>query len=182
MTDTSPDPRPDAATLEFLRSAFAPEWREPALGHQGVSSWESEHGIVLPEPYRSLIAEISNGSSLGPPEDGGLLPLGWLPPDWHGQGHRNPAAPFPLQETWAWESEPRADDHDERVAAVHDHGSVVLGTENGGPLYWVLVVTGPQRGKVWLVTDVGAYPYPLSEAAGFLEWVQRWHAGDGWWD
>ncbi|MCX4598674.1 hypothetical protein OG819_57290 [Streptomyces sp. NBC_01549] len=39
-------------------------------------AWESQHGVVLPEPYRSLIAEITNGSSLGPPEDGGLLPLG----------------------------------------------------------------------------------------------------------
>lgn len=25
-------------TLEFLRSAFAPGWREPALGHDGVSA------------------------------------------------------------------------------------------------------------------------------------------------
>lgn len=62
--------------MTFLRSAFAPEWREPALGHDGVLAWESQHGVVLPEPYRSLIAEITNGSSLGPPEDGGLLPLG----------------------------------------------------------------------------------------------------------
>ncbi|MEV6532386.1 SMI1/KNR4 family protein [Streptomyces sp. NPDC051639] len=181
MTGTAPDQRPEEATLAFLRSVFAPEWREPPLGRDGVSAWESEHGVVLPEPYRTLIAEISNGSSLGPPEDGGLLPLGWLPPDWHGQGDRNPAAVFPLQKTWAWEGEALADDHDERVAAVHDHGSIVLGAEDGTS-YWVLVVTGPQRGRVWLVADVGAYPYPMPEAAGFLQWVRRWHAGDGWWD
>ncbi|GGN38877.1 hypothetical protein GCM10011578_084730 [Streptomyces fuscichromogenes] len=175
--------------MEFLRSAFETEWREPALGHDGVSAWESEHGAVLPEPYRSLIAEITNGSSLGPPEDGGLLPLGWLPPDWPHGADRDPAAPFPLQEAWAWEGDPLADDqatpladdHAERVADVYKHGSIVLGTDDG-PFYWVLVVTGPQRGKVWAVTDVGACPYPMPEAVGFLEWVQRWHAGDGWWD
>ncbi|MFD4977512.1 SMI1/KNR4 family protein [Streptomyces sp. NPDC058424] len=181
MTTTSPDQGPAEATLEFLRSAIATEWREPALGHDGVSAWESEHGVVLPEPYRSLIAEITNGSSLGPPEDGGLLPLGWLPPDWPYDRDRNPAAPFPLREAWAWEGEPLADDHDERVGDVYNHGSILLGADDG-PSYWVLVVTGPQRGKVWVVTEVGAYPYPMPEAVGFLEWVQRWHAGDGWWD
>ncbi|MFF4894825.1 SMI1/KNR4 family protein [Streptomyces sp. NPDC001068] len=181
MTTTSPDQRPDEAILEFLRSPFEPEWREPALGDDAVSVWESENRVVLPEPYRSLVAEIANGSSLGPPEDGGLLPLGWLPPDWPDLGDRDPAALFPLQGTWAWEGEPLAEDHHERVAAVYNHGSVVLGTDDGLS-YWVLVVTGPQRGKVWLVTDVGAYPYPMPNALGFLAWVQRWHAGHGWWD
>lgn len=38
-----------------------------------------ENRVVLPEPYRTFIAEISNGSSLGPAGDGGLQPLGWLP-------------------------------------------------------------------------------------------------------
>ncbi|MFD8955013.1 SMI1/KNR4 family protein [Streptomyces xanthophaeus] len=180
MTIASPDQRPDEATLEFLRSAFEPEWREPALGYEAVSTWEAENGAVLPEPYRSLVAEIANGSSLGPPEDGGLLPLGWLTPAWPHPADRNPAAPFPLQETWAWEGEPLAEDHDERGADVHGHGSVVLGTDDELS-YWVLVVTGPQRGKVWLLSDVGAHPYPGPEALGFLEWVQRWQSGDGWW-
>ncbi|MDF2261516.1 hypothetical protein [Streptantibioticus ferralitis] len=74
-----------------------------------------------------------------------------------------------------------AEGHYERVGDVYNHGSVVLGTDDELS-YWVLVVTGPQRGKVWLVSDVGAYPYPMPEALGFLEWVQRWRAGGGWWD
>jgi hypothetical protein len=181
MTSTSADRRPGEAVLEFLRSAFEPDWREPELGHEAVSTWESEHGASLPEPYRTLVAEIANGSSVGPPEDGGLLPLGWLPPSWPDHGQRDPAAPFPLRETWAWEGEFLADDHHERVADVYNHGSVVLGTDDELS-YWALVVTGHQRGRIWLFTDVGAYPYPVPEALGFLEWVQRWHAGDGWWD
>jgi hypothetical protein len=181
MTTTSPDQRPDEAILEILRSAFEPEWREPALGYEAVSTWESANRVTLPEPYRTLVAEIANGSSLGPPEDGGLLPLGWHAPGWPDQEARRPAVPFPLQETWAWEGEPLAEDHHERVADVRHHGSVVLGTDDGLS-YWVLIVSGPQRGKVWIITEVGAYPYPMPEAMGFLEWVQRWHAGDGWWD
>lgn len=43
-----------------------------------------------------------------------------------------------------------------------------LGTDDG-LAHWVLVVTGPERGRVWLVTDVGAYPYPLPKALGFLD-------------
>ncbi|MFE2022973.1 SMI1/KNR4 family protein [Streptomyces sp. NPDC059499] len=136
---------------------------------------------MLPEPYRSLVAEIANGSSLGPPEDGGLRPLGRLTPGRPYQAERKPAAPFPLQETWAWEGEPLAADHNERVTDVYGNGSVVLGTDDELS-YWVLVVNGPQRGKIWLVSDVGAYQYPGPEAFGFLEWVQRRQAGDGWWD
>jgi hypothetical protein len=58
----------------------------------------------------------------------------------------------------------------------------VLGTDDELS-YWVLVLTGPQRGKVWLVTDVGAYPYPYPqpEAHSFTEWVQHWKTHDGWW-
>lgn len=69
----------------------------------------------------------------------------------------------------------------QRSDAVYNHGSIVLGAE-GGPMYWLLVVTGLQRGKIWLVADVGAHPYPGPAAVGFVEWVQRWQAGDGWWD
>ncbi|MFJ8746536.1 SMI1/KNR4 family protein [Embleya sp. NPDC127516] len=181
MTIASPDERPDEAALEFLRSAFEPGWREPALGYEAVSAWEAENGVVLPEPYRSLVAEISNGSSVGPPEDGGLLPLGRLTPGWSHRVDRDPAAPFPLRESWAWEGEPLAAGHDERVADVYGHGSVVLGTDDE-LFYWLLVVNGPQRGRVWLVGETGAYRYPGPEACGFLEWVRRWQVGDGWWD
>jgi hypothetical protein len=46
------------------------------------------------------------------------------------------------------------------ASTVYNHGSIVLGTDDSLS-YWVLVVTGPERGKVWLVTGVGAYPYPM---------------------
>lgn len=97
VTDTR-DQRPAEATLDFLRSVFPPEWREPALGHEAVAEWEQENGVVLPEPYRTFIAEVSNGSSLGPAGDGGLQPLGWLPDTWPDPGPRQPGEPFPWRQ------------------------------------------------------------------------------------
>ncbi|MEV6175236.1 hypothetical protein AB0L99_44515 [Streptomyces sp. NPDC051954] len=58
---------------------------------------------------------------------------------------------------------------------------MVLGTD-GGLAYWVLVVTGLERGRVWPVADVSAYPYPLLKALDFLDRVQRRHTGNGWSD
>jgi len=182
VTATSPDQRPDDATLEFLRSAFEPEWREPPLGYEAVEAWESEHGVALPEPYRTVVAEISNGYSLGPAEDG-LEPLGWLPTGWPDLGPRQPGALFPLAEGWPWEDDDSVDPEaeDVRIDAVYTRGSIVLGSEDGQS-FWLLVTTGPRRGEVRMVADVGAGPVPGDKAWGFLEWARRWHAGNGWWD
>jgi hypothetical protein len=177
----TPDQRPDEATLDFLRSAFAPEWREPALGHEGVARWEAENRVTLPEPYRTFIAEISNGCGLGPAGDGGLQPLGQLPASWPDLGPRQPGDPFPLEAAWPWEDDETVDPDDPRIDAVFTRGSVVLGSEDGQS-FWLLVTAGPRRGQVWMVAGVGAIPVPGTEAWGFAEWVRRWHSGDGWWD
>lgn len=52
---------------------------------------------------------------------------------------------------------------------------------------WHLVVTGPQRGHIWLVTDVGAMPFGAefghtTSAPGFAGWVKHWAAGQEWFD
>ncbi|MGW7244412.1 hypothetical protein [Streptomyces sp. NPDC054804] len=64
--------------------------------------WESENRVVLPEPYRSLVAETTAVSCLVGPV----------------RGDRDPAALFPLQDTWAWEGEPLAEDHQEHGPLV----------------------------------------------------------------
>lgn len=177
---TTHDQRPSEATLDFLRSAFASEWREPALGYEAVALWEAQNQVTLPEPYRTFIAEISNGCSLGPAEDGGLQPLGWLPASWPDLGLRQPGEPFPLQEAWLWDDE-TVDQDDPRIDAVFTQGSIVLGSEDGQS-FWMLVTTGSRRGEVWMVSDGGAGPVAGEDAAwGFEEWVRRWHSGDAWW-
>ncbi|NEC65973.1 SMI1/KNR4 family protein [Streptomyces sp. SID9727] len=180
MTETR-DPHPADATLDFLRSVFPPEWREPALGQGAVSDWERDNAVILPEPYRTFIAEISNGSAVGPADDGGLQPLGWLPDTWLGVGPRQPGKPFPLEAAWPWEDDESTGLGDPRITAAFNHGSVVLGSEEG-PAFWLLVTTGPHRGEVWMITDAGAAPMPGDQAWGFEEWVRHWHTGHGWWD
>ncbi|MFD9391285.1 SMI1/KNR4 family protein [Streptomyces sp. NPDC060000] len=178
----------DAAELAALREAFAvDDGGESALGWEAVRAFEAEHGVILPEPYRTFVAEISDGSFQGPPEYG-LVGLAELPSDWDDNGtERDLAKPFPLTEQWLWEEEDRSyEDPEAVIEQVLNHGSVVLGTD-GCAMNWHLVVTGPQRGRIWLVTDVGAMPFGAgsghtASAPGFAGWVAHWAAGEGWFD
>ncbi|MFI5527721.1 SMI1/KNR4 family protein [Kitasatospora sp. NPDC051853] len=180
---TTRDPCPGHDVLDALRAAFPPEWREPPLGQRAVAAWEAEHGVALPEPYRTFVAEIANGSAVGPAEDGGLQPLGLLPAQWPdlGPGGRRPGAPFPVEAAWCWEDEEDGDPDDPRIDAAFNDGSVVLGSDDGQS-FWLLVTTGPRRGEVWMVADVGVTPVPTAGGAwGFAEWVGQWRAEeDGW--
>ncbi|MFD7818647.1 SMI1/KNR4 family protein [Streptomyces sp. NPDC059785] len=178
----------DPAELAELRAAFGTgDGGASALGWEAVRAFEADHGIVLPEPYRSFVAEITDGSSSGPPEYG-LLPLAELPDDWGGGGReRELREAFPLAEAWMWEEdEEPADDAGRLLDRVHHHGSVVLGTD-GCAMNWHLVVTGPHRGHVWLITDVGAVPFGAqfgytTAEPGFAGWVRHWAEHKPWYD
>ena len=41
---------------------------ESALGREAVRAFEADHGVVLPEPYRTFVVEMSDGSFQGPPD------------------------------------------------------------------------------------------------------------------
>ncbi|MFD9109582.1 SMI1/KNR4 family protein [Streptomyces bottropensis] len=175
------------ADLAALREAFAvDDGGQSALGWTAVHAFEAEHGVVLPEPYRTFVAEVSDGSSQGPPEYG-LVGLGDLPVDWGDGADRALGEPFPLTAAWLWEEdEGPYEDPDSVIDAVSDHGSVVLGTD-GCAMNWHLVVTGPHRGHIWHVTDVGALPFGAefghtTSAPGFAGWVAHWAAGKEWFD
>ncbi|MGW0969999.1 hypothetical protein [Streptomyces sp. NPDC002516] len=101
--------------------------------------------MVLPEPYRTFIAEIGNGSGLGPGGDGGLQPLGWLSDTWFDLGPRQPGEPFPLGAAWPWEDE-RVALEDPRIDAAFNKGSIVLGPEDGQS-FWLLVTAGPAAAR-----------------------------------
>jgi hypothetical protein len=178
----------DPAELAALREAFAvDDGGRSALGWAAVHAFEAEHAVVLPEPYRTFVAEISDGSLQGPPEYG-LMGLAELPSDWGDDGAgRALDKPFPLTAPWLWEEdEGPYDNWDEAVAMVSDHGSIVLGTD-GCAMNWHLVVTGPHRGHIWHVTEVGAMPFGAefghtTSAPGFAGWVAHWAAGKEWFD
>ncbi|MEH0431594.1 SMI1/KNR4 family protein [Streptomyces stelliscabiei] len=175
---------------------------QSALGWTAVHAFEAEHGVVLPEPYRTCVAEVPDGPWQGPPEYGLVGPAG-LPVD-RGDGatgrrgdgatgrrgdgaDRALGEPFALTAAWLWEEdEGPYEDPDSVIDAVSDHGSVVLGTD-GRAMNWHLVVTGPHRGHIGHVTDVGALPFGAefghtTSAPGFADWVAHWAAGKEWFD
>jgi hypothetical protein len=173
---------PDPADLDILRSAFG---TDGGLGWEAVHAFEAEHGIVLPEPYRTCVAEISDGCGFGPP-DRGLLGLTEKPDglgvDWDA---RDLAKPFPLTEMWVWEADDRGLSQQELNAVldpVFKHGSVVLGTDGCG-MDWYLVVTGEHRGHIWNISGEGAGPFGsefgyTTGRSGFAGWVQHWADGE----
>ncbi|MFC4895750.1 SMI1/KNR4 family protein [Streptosporangium amethystogenes subsp. fukuiense] len=152
-----------------------------------MHAFEAEHGIVLPEPYRTFVAEICDGSDSGPPGYG-LVPLADLPGDWgDGRPRRVLAQPFPLTKMWMWEEDPRPQEEvDPVLEQVYDHGSIVLGTD-GCAMYWHLIVSGPHRGHVWQISGEGAVPFGAEFGfttgnPGFAGWVKHWAAGKPWFD
>ncbi|MBT1103183.1 MULTISPECIES: SMI1/KNR4 family protein [Streptomyces] len=188
MNTEACDPAESAALREIFPSR--PDAVPPA-GPEAVRSFETEHGIVLPEPYRTFVAEICDGLRAGPPHYG-LLPFAKTPSDWGSdRPERLLAEPFPLTEAWLWEADDDGtalseQEFDDRVESVFDHGSLVLGTDGCG-MYWHLIVTGPQRGQVWLIDENGAIPFGTRSAAslmpgvpGFAGWVTHWAQGHSW--
>ncbi|MEU6343512.1 SMI1/KNR4 family protein [Streptomyces sp. NPDC046977] len=183
----------DPAELAALREIFVPRPEaSPPAGWEAVRFFEAEHGITLPEPYRTFVAEVCDGLRAGPPYYG-LLPFAQPPSDWGSdRPERLLAEPFPLRSTWMWENNEEGEEAlpeqelEARMDAVFDHGSLLLGTDGCG-MYWHLVVTGPQRGHVWLIDEYGAMPFgtspstsPMPGTPGFTGWVTHWAQGRSW--
>ena len=74
-----------------------------------IRSFESAHGIVLPEGYRSFLLEIGDGGA-GP--DYGLAELQHTHVDWQFSA-RSLSVPFPLTEPYNPHEVPGLDDDDE---------------------------------------------------------------------
>jgi hypothetical protein len=144
------------------------------LDDEDVASFEEEHGITLPEDYRRFLVEIGNGGSKGPPLYG-LKGLGEMPNDHHREAEEQLAGikePFPLTEAWIWENEDDLSEEQEAVIArIGDSGTLVLGTDGCG-MYLHLVITGPERGQIWMVCGEGATP--LDPRRDFLGWFEDW--------
>lgn len=110
---------------------------------------------------------------------------------WRDRTERLLAEPFPLTAAWLWEEEGdeatlSEEEFENRMDAVFDHGSVLLGTDGCG-MYWHLIVTGPQRGHVWLIDENGAVPFGtrpgtslMPGTPGFAGWVTHWAQGRSW--
>jgi hypothetical protein len=163
--------------------------RKPAA-EEDVAGYEHRHGITFPEPYRTFLLKVTDGGT-------GLYSLGshFFNDDGPGPEVGDPRKPFPHAVAWNEESEfvdtdrDLTDEEEERLEAWRENydrpelvdGAVPLADE-GCAHYALLVVTGPQRGNVWMDSrgsEEGIYP--VTDAQGghvtFAEWYMTWLDG-----
>lgn len=152
----------------------------PPAPVSAVEAFEAQHGISLPSDYRTFILTVGDGGE-GPPSYG-LLPLGATDPasvpEWFASGYTGLLSQtFPLGSLWIWEGEQDGALLEARLSTLR-FGTLCLGTDGCG-LFWLLVVSGPERGQIWQLADVGITP--LAPRLTFLAWYTYWlNGGDDW--
>lgn len=152
----------------------------PPLTEDAIAAVEVRCGCALPDGYRAFLRHVGNGG-VGPPAYG-LLPLGETPDNMSAAESqawiesRRVLRPFPFTNPWVWED---GDSSDEGTREQVEDGTLHLGTD-GCAQYWLLVVSGPERGNVWMLADVGiTHTVPKRD---FLQWYEDWLDGvREWW-
>jgi len=152
----------------------------PPLTEDAIAAFEARCGCTLPEGYRAFLRHVGNGG-VGPASYG-VLPLGATPVDMSAAESQawvelqRVQRPFPFTKPWVWEDGDRSD---EGTREQVEDGTLLLGTD-GCAQYWLLVVSGPERGNVWMLADVGITP--TAPKRDFLQWFEDWLDGvRGWW-
>jgi hypothetical protein len=151
------------------------------LREEELNAFERQHGISLPEGYRDFLLQIGNGAS-GPPHYG-LKQLVQIPPYRTLEERKTDVKlprifePFPFTKPWIWED---GDTSDEGTKDQIKDGVLNLGTDGCGQ-EWSLIVTGRERGNVWMICDVGIHP--TKPKRDFLLWFEDWLDGvSNWWE
>jgi len=126
---------------------------------RALERFEKAHGVRLPAGFRTFLLRIGNGGS-GPPAKG-LRALEETP-------HLDLDFPFTESRDWV--------DVEEQVVleGLHrnaSHGRLRLGGNAEGE-EMILIVSGPERGKVWLHGEDGVAPYEAPN--DFLSWYSGW--------
>lgn len=163
--------------LRRLRRLIAEAGRSlnPVLSEGEVAAFEGRNSVTLPEEYRRFLLEVGNGGE-GPPHYG-LVPLGQGPDSanreqvryWEQLPHVHLAFPFTVP--WNWDEEESTGEGEPEQAR---HGSIFLG-EDGCGMNWHLIVSGAERGRVWVLYDAGVAP--TVPTRDFLAWYEDWLAG-----
>ena len=148
----------------------------PICSPSEIETFEKLHGITLPEEYTSYLLNIANGGD-GPPEYG-IVKLGGVASDMSEQEKHNWSSlssvkkPFPFTGAWITEED---EESDEGNFSDIDSGSIFIGNDGCG-MYWHLIVTGPERGNMWLLTGEGISP--TTPRHTFLSWIEAWIDGN----
>src|SRR5688572_2766418 len=144
----------------------------PVLSVAEIASLEARHSIRLPEEYRRFLRDVGNGGK-GPPGYG-LIRLGEGPNSqdaeqvryWRELPHVNLS--FPFTEHWCPECGTLPEEGAENEVS---HGSIFLG-EDGCGMDWHLILSGRERGHVWMLYGGGCSP--TVPKRDFLRWYEDW--------
>ncbi|MDX3453843.1 SMI1/KNR4 family protein [Streptomyces sp. ME02-8801-2C] len=173
-------------------------WLADPLSESEVAEAEAQWGVSLPMAYRAFLLEVGAGAA-GPGY--GLTVLsrsgaGWLWSDvGGGTVHERLRFAFPggeesvrvqaehesaepVESHFADEAEFRETyrawlEQDEKLYAWFSSGAVCLSHEGCGCCHW-LVVSGPQRGQVWLDDRPGDGRFRPLEEVTFADWYLDW--------
>ena len=127
-----------------------------------LKEFENKYNIVLPEELVSFYCEVCNGCSM---IDGfQLRPIEEWKFDLDGISKM-----FPFEQCWIWE-----DDYDEEKIKQIVYGNIEL-LDIGDAQSWNIIISGPQKGQMWLFSDVGIQP--CAPPKSFLEWFEFWLDG-----
>lgn len=160
----------------------------PKLSEDELAAFEARHSIVLPEEYRDYLKEMGNGGA-GPAY--GILRLQDWATELDVQSPKFLSTPFPYTTPWNAERPGDVDDdsyHESEVFMAwekeyydnkHITGSIRL-SHYGCAIYYFLVVTGEEKGFVWVddrANDYGLYSavsQKTKEKMSFSVWYHEW--------
>lgn len=142
----------------------------PTLSEDALLTFETRHGIRLPEDYRAFLRNVGNGGA-GPYY--GILPLERWADEWEPdeQGDDVLSQPCPLSETL-----PSIDKQWKQMlppGVKNPYQGTLTICEQGCTYFVLLIVSGPTRGRVVYIDLQGQPPYFLREP-DFLSWYERW--------
>lgn len=150
---------------------------EPPLDEATVAAFEAHHGIRLPLDYRAFITTLG-AAGAGPFY--GLKPLAAPSPDdtpWFFADARDPAPslsrPFSLSEAWRPAGE---GDVPPVPAGTSLYDGLVQLSDHGCGYFDVIVVNGPQAGRVWADFSQalgGIEPWYDSFLDAYEAWLER---------
>jgi hypothetical protein len=158
----------------------------PPLAVDELALIESTIGVTLPDDFRTFVTEIGNG---GTSSGYALLRLGEIDfghgaKTWIGSEEyvHDARAPFPYTEPWNWDKARRdaVFEGDDALTAEYWRpidGAIPLAAESDYQHEW-LVVTGPERGKVWhdgRLQQLGWCPW--LDATGAHRTFASWYEG-----
>jgi hypothetical protein len=138
----------------------------PCVSEEELQAFEHTKGVILPGEYRQFLKEVSNGVGAVESEHLPIYEIFALGDGFFGDKlFGDMSKPFPFAEAVNYDADgyPDGDDHatDGWLYLCH----VGCGT------CWVLIVTGPERGNMWLSTE--GY-FPSTPRIGFLDWCEQW--------